>query len=68
MQLQLEVLAGKFENVAAVAETMDEICGQIDHSQRMVQQVIDNKNPLLLRQLRTSTEHVIVRVNGRFRS
>ena len=45
MQLQLEVLAGKFENVAAVAETMDEICGQIDHSQRMVQQVIDNSKP-----------------------
>eukprot|EP00904_Undaria_pinnatifida_P002616 jgi/Undpi1/12355/HiC_scaffold_5.g02027.m1 len=41
-QCQTEVLAGRMEEVADVADTVEETSGQMDQLQRMVQQVIDN--------------------------
>lgn len=66
-QCQTEVLAGRMEEVADVADTVEETSGQMDQLQRMVQQVIDNGKPalLLLRQLRPSTDQVGARASGR---
>ena len=45
MEYQFEVLAGKIEDVASVADRVEEVSGQMDQLQRMVQQVVDNSKP-----------------------
>ena len=45
MEYQFEVLAGKIEDVASVADRVEEMSGQMDQIQRMVQQVVDNSKP-----------------------
>ena len=42
VQCQFEALAGKIEEVADVADRVEEMSGQMDQLQRMVQQVVDN--------------------------
>ena len=43
VQVQVEVLAGKFEDVPGVADKMEEMWCQNEHLQSMVQQIIANK-------------------------
>ena len=45
VQYQFEVLASKIEDVAAVADRVEEMPGQMDQLQRIIQQVIDNSKP-----------------------
>ena len=45
VQRQFEALAGKIEEVADVADRVEEMSGQMNQLLRMVQQVIDNNKP-----------------------